>query len=162
MTLFDASAIPNDRNWFPLRAPCGCGSETGYWIERSGQNVVRCGSCNSVQYNAPKTETGQKVRSISTRPDIKPSRRARVFAMHHNTCVGCGRRPPDVTLHVGHLLSVKQGRDLGASDDLLFADENLAPMCEECNIGTGMSSVSAALMYRMLLVKAKQPDTFRD
>jgi 5-methylcytosine-specific restriction endonuclease McrA len=135
-----------------MRAPCRwCQHRMGVEREVNGQDTVRCAECDRFQYNRPKIESGRKVRSISERPDIKPARRARIFALHSHACVGCGAIR--VPLHLGHLLSVKQGRELGASDELLMSDDNLAPMCAECNLGFGETSVAPALMYRLLLIK---------
>jgi hypothetical protein len=50
---------------FQMRQPCkfGCDTDTGRLVPVNGQNVVRCAVCNRAQYNAPKTETGEKARS---------------------------------------------------------------------------------------------------
>lgn len=49
-----------DRDDFLMRVPCPkCGHDRGKITERSGQDVVRCLSCDRHCYNAPRTETGQ-------------------------------------------------------------------------------------------------------
>lgn len=48
-------------------------------------------------------------------------------------CVYCGRKPPEVELHIDHKVSVRDG----GSDD----PENLVTACHECNGGKGASSV---------------------
>ena len=46
------------------------------------------------------------------------------------TCQYCGRKAPEVKLHIDHILSVKNGG--------LTIKENLITACDECNIGKGM------------------------
>ena len=53
------------------------------------------------------------------------------------SCVYCGRRAPDVKLHVDHLVPWSKG---GAS-----SIENLRTACEACNLGKGASHVLADL-----------------
>lgn len=134
---------------YPMRAPCKwCGHLDGRLLPTNGQNVVRCASCQRACYNAPKTETGEAVRSIASRPNIKPSKRARIIERDNGACVSCHR--DDVPLHVGHLLSVKDGHKLGATDEELYSEENLALTCEECNAGFSSRSMSLRLVYRIL------------
>ena len=60
-----------------LRKPCKeCGHRYGSIDTRGGQDCVYCGKCDAYQYNAPKTETGRKPRSLSTTHAlIKPKQR---------------------------------------------------------------------------------------
>lgn len=60
---------------------------------------------------------------------IGPKKRFRVFARDKFRCMYCGRKAPDVTLHVDHIISKVNG----GSDEM----ENLATACEECNLGKG-------------------------
>jgi 5-methylcytosine-specific restriction endonuclease McrA len=144
----DLTAVPAGTTPYPLRKPCLCSAETGYIREQSGQQVVYCTLCHRYQYCAPKAETGLPQRSVRNRPELKPSKRARIIDRDNGACVGCHRA--DVILHVGHLLSVEDGRRLGASEDEIWSDENLAAMCEECNLGFGKHTVSLRLVYRIL------------
>jgi 5-methylcytosine-specific restriction endonuclease McrA len=154
VTLFSLPDPAEPRDGFAMRAPCrDCGHATGVVHEVNGQDTVRCAQCGRYQYNAPRTETGRRVRSINERPDIKPKRRARILARDNFTCVGCHRS--DRPLHIGHLLSVKQGRELGAADELLYSDENLAAMCEECNLGFGETSFPPRLLYHALMIRVR-------
>lgn len=139
----------------PLRSPCSrCGHEHGSITERSGQDVVRCAGCDTYQYCAPRQETGRAVRSVSTRPDIKPSRRLRILERDGNTCVSCHRA--DRPLQLGHLISVADGIKFEIPDDLIWHDWNLAPFCDECNLGQGAASVSVRLLWQCLRVRAAQ------
>lgn len=151
----DSTTIPAGASPYPLRKPCACGTETGYIRERTGQQCVYCSFCHRFQYNAPKRETGLPQRSVSDRPELKPARRARILERDNGSCVGCHRS--DVILHVGHLLSVEDGRKLGASDEEVWSDENLAAMCEECNLGFGKRTVSLRLVYRILQARTARP-----
>ena len=150
------STVPTGTEPYPLRKPCLCTCETGYIRERNGQQCVYCGRCHRHQYNAPKSETGLAQRSVSSRPLLKPARRARILERDNGACVGCHRS--DVILHVGHLLSVEDGRRLGASEDEIWSDENLAAMCEECNLGFGKLTVSLRLVYRILQARVARQE----
>lgn len=124
------------------RFPCPRCATTDAWLRLSGgQNSVRCASCGSHLYNAPKTETGQVAKTAKTvRRGVKPSQQARILERDHGRCLLCGGRDD---LHIGHLLSVDDGAALGVDERLLNADANLAAMCRFCNEGLGRRSVSA-------------------
>ncbi len=140
---------------FKLRKPCLCGCPDGQITTRNGQDVARCQKCDLFQYNAPKLETGRAQRSLATRPGITPSQRARIFAVHDNACIVCGRRPPDVELVLAHIISREIADRYGMLDALIDSEFNLAPMCPEDNSGDAfLSEPSVRLMYRVLLIKA--------
>ena len=140
---------------YTMRAPCRwCGEASRGKGPRlvSGQAAIHCAVCRRVAYNAPKAETGAPVRSISSRPDLKPGQRQRILDRDQARCQICGRTPAEhgVILHVGHILSVKEGREQGASDGELFADCNLFACCEECNIDTGALSMPPIMWLRLI------------
>lgn len=138
-----------------MRAPCTrCDCEEGTVTESNGQDVVRCRQCGKWAYNRPKSESGKPQRSVRTRPDIKPSTKARILERDNYACVMC--HAADKPLHVGHLLSVTDGRRVGASEDELYSDENLAAMCEECNLGQSERTVSLRLVYLILRARLEQ------
>lgn len=132
-----------------LRDACKiCGSEYGVLILRGGQNCVYCADCGRWLYNAPKTETGQATRSVSTiHNGIKPKQRSRIIERATGRCELCGN---GIALHVGHLLSVLDGIALGLTEFELNNDENLAAMCEECNLGIGSLPISPRLYVALL------------
>ena len=139
---------------FAMRANCkACGCPHGTVTERNGQDVVRCAECDTYAYCAPRVETGREVRTVRTRPDIKPSTKARILERDGHACVSC--HTTSAPLHVGHLLSVDDGRKLGATDEELFHDDNLASVCSECNLGLGARSVSLRLVYRILQARIR-------
>lgn len=140
-------AVP-DIPGYQMRAPCPrCGSTAGRIETRNGQDCIFCLDCGKFCYNAPRAETGREVRSIRTRPDLKPSQRARILARDNCRCIMCGRGPGDgISLVIGHLISVDEGRRYGLADAELFSDENLAAFCEECNSGQGSRSLSPRLI----------------
>lgn len=148
---------------FVARTPCPiCDTTEALLVPSNGQNVVQCARCGRKLYNAPKTETGERRRTVSTiRRSIKPSQQARILDRDDRTCVLCGRG--DVPLAIGHLLSVNDGFALGATESELYDDANLAAMCEACNAGLGGHSVSprtyAVIMFQ--LVRAEQGRTAR-
>lgn len=137
-----------------LREPCRCGNRTGRLETRGGQDCVFCDRCGRHCYNAPRSETGREVRSLRTRPDIKPGKRARVLERDNATCVLCHRHGVD--LDVGHLISVDAGRKLGLTDAELYDEENLAAMCGACN--SGLSARPVSLRFAVALLRARIPD----
>ncbi len=146
------SAEPN-RDVFTMRAPCpSCGNSEGRLIDRNGQDTVRCNTCNRFCYCAPRTETGREQRSVSTiHNGIKPHVRSRILERDGHQCVLC--RANDTPLHVGHIVSVKTGFDIGMSDADLNDDENLIAVCEECNLGQGAQPI--ALRVAIQILKAR-------
>lgn len=67
------------------------------------------------------------------RDEVSPKRRWQVLARDSFTCTYCGRKPPEVALHVDHKVSVKDG----GSDEL----DNLVAACDKCNGGKSGSSL---------------------
>lgn len=135
---------------FKLRDPCKyCGHEYGHIENRNGQDCVFCGGCGRHCYNAPKTETGRKPRSVSTtHSGIKPKQQARIFDRASGRCEICGSR--EKNRHVGHIVSVADGHYLGMTDAEINDDENLMCLCEECNLGGGARTISLHLAVAIL------------
>ncbi len=138
---------------YESRQPCPkCGGVDGLLTEVAGQNVVRCRSCRTYIYSAPKHETGQRPRTVTTaRKDIKPAQQARILERDGAACVLCHRTEQ---LTMGHALSIKEAQELGEVGPFLNSDENLLTMCEACNIGLGGRSLLprayALIMLRLL------------
>ena len=133
-----------------LRKPCSkCGSATGRIATKAGQDCVYCLQCGRFQYNAPRTETGRTTRSVTTvHSAIKARQRARIIMRATGRCELCGSQK---NLHVGHLLSVEAGLKLGLTEVELNDDENLAAMCERCNLGIGKIPVPARLLAALIM-----------
>jgi 5-methylcytosine-specific restriction endonuclease McrA len=139
----------NDPTPMTMRAPCRyCGHALGRIETRSGQDCVFCLACGRHNYNAPRTETGRDVRSLRTRPDIKPSQRARILDRDDSRCIIC--HTVERALDVGHLVSVEDGRKQGLTDAELYADDNLVAMCAPCNSGYGAVSVSPRIVAALI------------
>lgn len=139
----------SDSVGFGMRSACSqCSCWSGRIETRNGQDCVFCEECGKFQYNAPKTETGREVRRLRTRPDIKPSQRARVLDRDNGQCIIC--HSTNRALDVGHLVSVDEGRALGMNDGDLFSDDNLAAMCAPCNSGYGSISVSPRIVAALI------------
>lgn len=144
---------------FQMRNPCrfGCGSTSGSITTKNGQDCVYCGGCGKHQYNAPKTETGREVRSVTTvHNGIKPKQRARVLERDNGRCVLCGGKGD---LHVGHLLSVADGLRQGLTELEINDDENLAAMCVECNLGLSERPVPIRLLLAILKARIAIQET---
>ncbi len=141
---------------FPLRRMCSyCGSLEGRIETRNGQDCVYCCDCNRFQYNAPKTETGRKERTVSTvHEGITTGQRARILERATGRCELCGAK---TNLHIGHLLSVVDGMKEGLTEQVLNSDENLAAMCDACNLGMGRKTVSLRLATAILKAREENP-----
>jgi len=55
--------------------------------------------------------------------------RFRVLARDNFTCQYCGRKPPEVVLHVDHIIPHTAGQLLP------YIEENLVTACRQCNLG---------------------------
>ena len=139
---------------FQMRQPCPkCDTIEGRIETRNKQDCVFCAKCGRHCYNAPKTETGRAVRSLTTvHNGIKPQQRTRILLRANCHCELCGRLGD---LHVGHLVSVKDGIDRGMTETEINDDENLAAMCDECNSGLGKETVPLRLAIAMVLIRIK-------
>lgn len=136
-----------------LRAPCtACGGQDGSIEHKNGQACVFC-ACGKWQYNAPRTETGERQRSVTTvHNGIRPKQRARILVRANGLCELCGHGGP---LHVGHLLSAKDGVLFGLTETQINDDDNLAAFCEECNLGMGAETITPRLFAAILRRHAK-------
>lgn len=141
---------------YALRAPCRyCGETSGYLETRNGQDCVFCARCARLAYNAPKSETGRAPRPVMDgREPISARRRVHLLERANGRCELCGATG---NLHIGHLVSLKDGPALGLSEAELNGDENLAVLCDACNLGLGSESVPARLMAA--LVKRRHGST---
>ena len=150
--------VSNDgENSHPLRAPCHiCGSTEGRIVEKGVQDTVWCLQCNTYQYNAPRSETGKPIRSVRTRENIKPSLRAEIILRANGKCELCGRNSKERPLHTGHLLSVEDGKAQGFTEEELTVPENLAAMCDECNLGLGKKTVPLWVAFRIFKTRTQQ------
>jgi 5-methylcytosine-specific restriction endonuclease McrA len=115
--------------------------------------VVRC-ECGRACYNAPKVETGEAARTVTTvHNGIRPKQRARILARDNRTCVMC--HAADRPLHVGHLLSVDAGLSVGLTEAELNDDSNLASMCDECNLGLGAEPIPLRIYAAIVKLACK-------
>lgn len=128
---------------YTMTDPCtDCGSRDGDLVESGPHWKLSCATCGRYQRFVSKTELGLVPHSLNDRPDIKPKKRARILDRDNGRCVICGRTDQ---LHIGHILSVDDGKTLGWTDELLYDDENLATLCALCNAGYGSLSISPRL-----------------
>jgi 5-methylcytosine-specific restriction endonuclease McrA len=137
-----------------MRESCGsCGEINGHVVEKNGQDCVYCDGCGRWQYNAPKTETGKKERSVQTcRQEIKPKLRSEIINRANCRCEMCGRR--ESILHVDHAISIHDGLKAGLTEETINHPDNLLCLCEECNLGKGKETISLHVMVG--IVKARQ------
>ena len=128
--------IPSERN------PCVCGSRRVHWVMSNGQRIARCDRCSTYVYSVPNHEVGEGPRKVraSSAERVDRTQRARLRDRDGLGCVLCGETAPP--LHAGHLISVKEGRAHGLTDEQLWSDINLVVMCESCNLTLSSRSVS--------------------
>lgn len=134
---------------YTMRSPCAfCGNTIGHIEYRGGQACVFCQECKRLVYNAPKTELGERPRTVATvHNGIKPKKRMRILERATGRCELCGAQ---TILHVSHILSVSDGLNQGLTETEINHDENLAALCEECNLGLGGLSYSPRLYIALL------------
>jgi hypothetical protein len=123
----------------------------------NGQDVIRCTRCSRLCYNAPKAETGKPQKTVKDRPRNE-GQRERILARDGARCQLCGRDPKmhQVVLHIAHCVSVDEGRKVGLSDEILFADYNLFAACEECNLAMKNVSVEPKFMWGLLITRFRR------
>lgn len=139
---------------YAMRSACPkCGALTGKLERRGAQNCVFC-ECGAFQYNAPRVETGDAVRTVTTvHNGIKPKQRARILLRDGRACVLCHAR--NRPLHVGHLLSVEAGLSVDLTEAELNDDSNLAAMCDECNLGLGKEPIPLRIYAGILRLSTR-------
>lgn len=142
---------------FNMRQPCpNCETPYGRVETRNGQSCVYCANpgCGRWVYNAPRTETGERQRSVSTVHEaIKTRTRAQVLLRAGSRCELCGVGIDATVMHVGHLISVEDGLKEGLTDQVLNHQENLAAMCQECNLGIGKDSTPLRTLLRVTALR---------
>lgn len=85
------------------------------------------------------------------RTSLSKKRRFEVFKRDGFTCQYCGETPPNVILHIDHIISVKDG---GSNDE-----DNLITACQACNLGKGarlLSEIPRPLKERMEEIKERE------
>jgi 5-methylcytosine-specific restriction endonuclease McrA len=146
----------------PHELPGGCvhcGCTTGYIVPGELHVGLYCDNCTSWQRWVSKRDAGVSTRSLRSQRGIAPSLRERVFARDGHRCVRCGVGASAARLVVGHIVSVRDGLELGMNDDKLYSFENLCCMCEECNAGLGAASLAmpdALRIYHRWLLNEKR------
>lgn len=142
-----------------LRKVCvHCFGKLGTIETKGGQDCVYC-QCGRFQYNAPRVETGRAVRSVqTTHAAIKPNQRSRIIERANSRCERCGKHAAasETGLHVGHILSVKDGHLNDVSDDVINSDENLIAECDECNLGHGKGCLPVRFVVALLCTRSTQ------
>lgn len=122
-----------------MRQPCReafCRGLKGKIFVRGGQNTVRCLICGTYAgYNAPKTETGQRRRNVSTVRNVTPSARAEVLVRARGRCELCAVELPPLGWHLAHLFPRRLAIEENIPDEVTNGPKNLAAFCEECNLG---------------------------
>ena len=139
------------QNW-TLREPCKhCNCSDGRIETRNGQNTVRCSGCDRHLYNAPKTETGEIRRTVQSGRHVIAGEVLRdILLRAGGRCEICGVIP--TIRNAGHILSRADGYAAGLTDRDIDSIDNVALMCEECNLLIGSKSLHPKV-YAVLLAK---------
>jgi 5-methylcytosine-specific restriction endonuclease McrA len=112
-----------------------------------------CADCGGHLRFVPRSEVGLSQRSVASRKGVKPRVRAQVFERFGHACYLCGRGAAEgVMLQVDHILPVELAKRHGVYDEVVDSELNLAPVCEECNLGKGAEVFGAGAVR--LMVKA--------
>lgn len=88
---------------------------------------------------------------MAERKAISATNRFEVFKRDGFACQYCGGHPPDVLLHVDHILAVAKGGD--------NQPDNLITACENCNRGKGARDLNIApqsLKDKAALIRKKE------
>jgi hypothetical protein len=139
--MYRESEVANGAADYPLREKCRyCGATMGTILVVNGQDTVRCGGCGRGLYNAPKTETGRALRTL-TREEVPPGVAYVVKERAHFRCEFCGKGPMEAVLDVDHLISVHDVQAMGIVVRFANHIDNLAFLCNICNSGKGRKSI---------------------
>ena len=92
------------------------------FVEYDDEHLDVC-SITDIRY-VKKRETKRRIRS-----EMTLRLRYSIMKRDNFMCVLCGRRPPEVELHVDHIKPVSKG---GTNDE-----SNLRTLCADCNMGKG-------------------------
>lgn len=123
------SIIPEFQGWRWERADGKPGMTDLVWCDECERAMPRNeyrghyngpGACCSNCRDKRPSKTGGRV-------PIGAKLRFQILHRDNFTCRYCGRKAPDVTLHIDHVIPVSQGG--------LNHIENLVTACEECNFG---------------------------
>lgn len=88
---------------------------------------------------------------MAERKPLSKKSRFEVFKRDEFTCQYCGAKPPEVILHVDHIVPVVEG---GGNEA-----HNLITSCQSCNLGKGatsLSSVPKALKVRAAEIEEQE------
>ncbi len=113
--------------------------------------MIYCAACRLHAYNAPKHETGRGVRKVLNREAVNSDLRARIIERDGSACLDCGKRAPEVILHIAHMVSVADCKVMGFDADDYNDEYNLFVACEECNLTYGERSIAPQHMARLIL-----------
>lgn len=143
---------------YTLRESCKwCNFTLGRMQTRNGQDCVYCGQCDRFLYNAPKTETGREVRSVTTnRIGIPPSQRSELMERANRRCEVCGKSSDQSVMHVGHVVSLKHADKTNLTPEELNSNENLMILCDECNLGWGENPLPARMLIAVVTARLKR------
>lgn len=78
--------------------------------------------------------TKQRTKSNTKRKPLSKNLRFEVFKRDYFTCQYCGRKAPEVVLHVDHITPIADG----GTNDIM----NLVTSCQDCNLGKGATKLS--------------------
>lgn len=128
---------------------------TNVLIRKAGpNNSAHCATCYGHVGSVSKAETGEPVRHVRSRVDLKQGQRERILERDNGFCLMCGRRAQDgIIMHVGHMFSVVDCKRDGFGPEVYNDDANLFAQCEECNLEQGGKSLADQVILRLLVAR---------
>lgn len=108
--------------WIPGAKLAGLKTSPKHWREH-----LKSFRGHPIAVAAQRVFGDSAVRVNPTRPKIPPGQRFRILKKSNFACAYCGRKPPDVTLQIDHVIPVQAGGKT--------KDENLVAACFDCNSG---------------------------
>lgn len=107
----------------------------------ANRTAVFCPRCDNWMAWANKAESGKDTKSCRS-SEFPTGVRMSVLKRDNFTCQSCGRKAPDVILHIDHIIP--------AAQDGLSVEPNGITLCQECNLGKGKEH-SAIVAFRLWL-----------
>jgi 5-methylcytosine-specific restriction endonuclease McrA len=145
-----------------LKRPCKtCGGTDGFAVLHGPGYLACCSRCEKSLggYFVSKVDMGIAKRSVRSQPGVSTTAHSRILERDRWACMECGRRPPDVALEVGHLISKAQGQFIGMTAGELNSDENLYAVCQECNAGRSTRSIDPIMLFRLMRARRGNQET---
>jgi|TARA_R100000093_G_scaffold68986_1_gene40930 5-methylcytosine-specific restriction endonuclease McrA len=144
-------AISSREETVKMDCDCDCGATEGTVSPAGPHYRLDCDNGHYIKF-VSKKELGIAQRSVRSHPDIAPNIHYKVMERAGGMCELCGSHSDEFPLHVDHILSIYDAKNMDIEIRIYESMDNLMALCEECNLGKGRTSLSprvyAALLNR--------------